>query len=406
MSKSFKTLISLFLLLFCFSSTITAQTKKGYDISISLKEKATKEPIIMATCVLHPIGSYAATDLDGKAVIKNIPEGNYQLEVTYVGFETLKTSLVVKKNLHLDLSMQETSLALKEVTVVARQNVSGTSTSSVIGRQAIDHLQASSLADVMQLMPGALMGNADLTSKQNVQIRQLSNNNTAAFGSGVVIDGVPMSNNGQMAQGDFSATAFAGSDLRQMSADDIDEVEVIRGIPSAEYGDLTSGMVVVHSKIGVTPWQVKGKVNPGLMNYSLGKGLRMNQWGVLNVNVDYAQAWGDPRQTTRSYDRYNFSVGYGVDITKKWHTDTKVRYSLGKDWSGKDPDAMQDGTESKNKNQSISLTHNGKLSLDLPLARTIAYTLGIVCRHEQRTDPYHHRHGDGLLQHPVGEQLV
>lgn len=44
-----KTLISLFLLLFCFSSTVTAQTKKGYDISISLKEKATKEPIIMAT---------------------------------------------------------------------------------------------------------------------------------------------------------------------------------------------------------------------------------------------------------------------------------------------------------------------------------------------------------------------
>lgn len=378
MKKTVRTLIPLFLLLFCFSCHITAQTKKGYDITISLKEKATKEPIIMATCVLNPLGAYAATDMDGKAVIKNIPEGNYQIEVTYVGFETLKTSLVVKKSLDLDLFMQETTLALKEVTVVARQNVSGTSTSSVIGRQAIDHLQASSLADVMQLMPGALMGNADMTSKQNIQIRQLSNNNTAAFGSGVVIDGVPMSNNGQMAQGDFSATAFAGSDLRQMSADDIDEVEVIRGIPSAEYGDLTSGLVVVHSKIGVTPWQVKGKVNPGLMNYSLGKGLRMNQLGVLNVNVDYAQAWGDPRQKTRSYDRYNFSVGYGVDITKKWHTDTKVRYSLGKDWSGKDPDAVQDGTESKNKNQSISLTHNGKLSLDLPLARTVAYTLGIT----------------------------
>ncbi|MBR5350117.1 MAG: TonB-dependent receptor, partial [Prevotella sp.] len=261
MKKTVRTLIPLFLLLFCFSCHITAQTKKGYDITISLKEKATKEPIIMATCVLNPLGAYAATDMDGKAVIKNIPEGNYQLEVTYVGFETLKTSLVVKKNLHLDLSMQETSLALKEVTVVARQNVSGTSTSSVIGRQAIDHLQASSLADVMQLMPGALMGNADLTSQQNIQIRQLSNNNTAAFGSSVVVDGVPISNNGQMAQGDFSATSFAGSDLRQMSADDIDEVEVIRGIPSAEYGDLTSGMVVVHSKIGVTPWQVKGKVN-------------------------------------------------------------------------------------------------------------------------------------------------
>ena len=58
--------------------------------------------------------------------------------------------------------------------------------------------------------------------------------------------------------------------LPPSSAIHVEGVEVVRGIPSAEYGDLTSGMVVVHSKIGVTPWQLKGKVNPGLMNYSLG----------------------------------------------------------------------------------------------------------------------------------------
>ncbi|EXY31053.1 tonB-dependent Receptor Plug domain protein, partial [Bacteroides fragilis str. 3397 T10] len=81
------------------------------------------------------------------------------------------------------------------------------------------------------------------------------------------MDGVPMSNNGTLSQGGFSSTAFVGTDLRQISADDIESVEVIRGIPSAEYGDLTSGLVVVHSKIGQTPWQIKGKINPGTMNY-------------------------------------------------------------------------------------------------------------------------------------------
>ena len=377
MSKSFKTLISLFLLLFCFSSTIPAQTKKGYDISISLKEKATKEPIIMATCVLHPIGSYAATDLDGKAVIKNIPEGNYQLEVTYVGFETLKTSLVVKKNLHLDLSMQETSLALKEVTVVARQNVSGTSTSSVIGRQAIDHLQASSLADVMQLLPGQLIDRPDLTQQQGLQLRTLQNNSTMAFGTSIVVDGVPMSNNGDVSQGAFSGTAFAGTDLRQVSADNIDEVEVIRGIPSAEYGDLTSGLVVVHSKVGVTPWQVKAKINPGLQNYSVGKGVRMGKAGIINANLDYAKAWGDPRQKTRSFDRYTANVGWGYDISRKWHIDTKLRFMQAKDWTGNDPDAIQDGTESESKSTTFGLTHNGKIQMDKPVMRSLKYTLGI-----------------------------
>ena len=366
------------LLLFLLPSSLSAQQgRRGYAVSLNVSERATKEPVVMATCQLEPIGIYAVTDMEGNATLKDIPEGSYTLTVSYVGFETIRQPLKVSKSLTLRLRMEESSLALKEVTVTARQNASGTSTSSIIGRQAIDHLQATSLADVMQLIPGHLMGNVDMTAQQNLQIRQLSNNATAAFGASVIVDGVPMSNNGNVTQGDFSATAFTGTDLRQVSADDIEEVEVVRGIPSAEYGDLTSGLVVVHSKIGVTPWQVKGKVNPGLMNYSLGKGLRMNRAGVLNFNLDYAQAWGDPRQKTRSYDRYNLSAGYGIDLSRRWHTDTKLRYTLGKDWNGNDPDAIQDGTESKNKNQTLSLTHNGKITLDRHFARNISYTVGL-----------------------------
>ena len=373
MMKFTKTIFTLLLLTLC----LTAAAQKTHTIELTVTEKATREPVIMATVQLQPIGVYAVTDLQGKAKLTGVPAGQYTMTVSYVGFETVKQPLRVNSNVRLKLQMTETSLALNEVTVVARQNASGTSTSSIIGRQAIDHLQATSLADVMQLVPGHLMGNVDLTSQQNLQVRQLSNNNTAAFGASVVVDGVPISNNGSVAQGDFSATAFAGTDLRQVSADDIDEVEVVRGIPSAEYGDLSSGMVVVHSKVGVTPWQVKGKVNPGLMNYSVGKGLRMDKAGVLNFNLDYAQAWGDPRQKTRSYDRYSLSAGYGIDISRRWHTDTKLRYSMAKDWSGKDPDAIQDGTESKNRNQTFSLTHNGKIKVDRLLSRNISYTVGL-----------------------------
>ena len=378
MKNLLKTLGAFLVMLFFAIGNATAQQANGYDIRITLTDKASKEPIIMATCVLNPLGSHAVTDISGKAVIKNIPRGRYVLEITYVGYEPLKKEIMVDKPLNLPITLTETSLALSEVTVVARQNASGTSTSSVIGRQAIDHLQASSLADVMQLIPGHIMGNTDMTSNQQLQLREISANNiTNRFGTGVIMDGVPLSNNGAVSQGDFSASSAIGTDMRQISADDINEVEVIRGIPSAEYGDLTSGLVVVHSKIGVTPWQFKGKVNPSLMNYSLGKGLRMNKYGVLNFNLDYAQAWGDPRQKTRSFNRYTFSAGYGVDITRKWHTDTKFRFLYGKDWSGNDPDALDDGTESKNQNTVFSLTHNGKLSLDKPLARSVSYTLGL-----------------------------
>lgn len=367
---------SIILILTLLSSVIaSAQNQK---ISVSVTERTTREPIIMATVMLEPSGQATVTDMNGHATLGNVPQGRYTMIVRYVGFEPYRQAInVTNRDLDLKVSLTESSLALKEVTVTAKTRESGASTSSVIGRQAIDHLQATSLADVMQLLPGLLIDRPDLTQQQGLQLRTLQNNSTMAFGTSIVVDGVPMSNNGDVSQGAFSGTAFAGTDLRQVSADNINEVEVVRGIPSAEYGDLTSGLVIVHSKVGVTPWQVKAKINPALENFSVGKGFALAKAGIINANVDYAKAWGDPRQKTRSYDRYTANIGWGYDLTRRWHTDTKLRFMQAKDWSGNDPDAQQDGTESKSKSTTIGLTHNGRLQLDMPLARSLKYTLGV-----------------------------
>ncbi len=363
------------------ATTASAQLKtdaKGYTISFTVTEKGTAESIMMASCNLNPLGAFTVTNIDGKASFTNIPQGKYTLEISYVGFEKYQTMLDVNGNQNLKIVMTPTSLALKEVVVTAQRKSSGASTTSVINRQAIDHLQASSLADVMQLIPGMKMGNTDMTQQSNLQLRTLVNNNTSAFGSSIVVDGMPMSNNATLTQGGFSSTAFTGTDLRQISADNIDNVEVVRGIPSAEYGDLTSGLVIVHSKVGVTPWQLKGKINPELQNYSLGKGFNLQHAGIFNFNFDYAKAWGDPRQKTRSYGRYTLNMGYGLDINKKWHTDTKLRLFYANDWNGKDPDAVNDGTENSSKNYTFNLTHNGRISFNMPLMRTLAYTFGVT----------------------------
>ena len=359
-----------------FAVTASAQ---NYKVHVTVTEKASHEPVIMGTVVLDPSGQTAVTDMKGQVTLSNVPAGRYTLIARYVGFEPCRLSVnVTNRDLNLKAELVESSLALKEVTVTAKTRESGASTSSVIGRQAIDHLQATSLADVMQLIPGQLMDRPDLTQQQGLQLRTLQNNSTMAFGTSIVVDGMPMSNNGSVSQGAFSGTAFSGTDLRQVSADNIDEVEVIRGIPSAEYGDMTSGLVVVHSKVGVTPWQVKAKINPGLQNYSVGKGVRMGKAGIINANLDYAKAWGDPRQKTRSYDRYTANVGWGYDISRKWHADTKLRFMQAKDWSGKDPDAVQDGTESKSTSTTFGLTHNGKIQMELPLMRSLKYTAGLT----------------------------
>ena len=384
-------------LLFLFAAVGVSAQKSGHTLRLSVTDGSTGEAVVMGTVELLPSGAATTTDLKGEAVLTNVPSGRYTLRLRYVGMETIETAVSVERDMTMTYRMTPTSLALREVTVTAQQKESGASTASVVGRQAIDHLQATSLADVMQLIPGQLMGNHDLTQQANLQLRTLVNNNTAAFGSSVIVDGMPMSNNGQLTQGQFSATAFTGTDLRQVSADDIDNVEIIRGIPSAEYGDLTSGLVVVHSRVGVTPLQVKAKINPGLQNYSVGKGLSLGSAGVLNVSGDYAKAWGDPRQKTRSYDRYTVNVGWGYDFTKKWHADTKVRFMQAKDWTGNDPDALDDGTQSKNKTTTVGVTHNGRIRLDKALARSLKYTIGLSLTQTDNTNTSYVANSTGLL---------
>ena len=85
-----------------------------------------------------------------------------------------------------------------------------------------------------------------------------------ALGATIIQDGSPLSNNANLQAmhpavlgnlGALGGTASPGGglDTRNISLENIESVEVIRGIPSAEYGDLTSGAVLVKSKAGKTP---------------------------------------------------------------------------------------------------------------------------------------------------------
>lgn len=113
----------------------------------------------------------------------------------------------------------------------------------------------------MQLLPGALTRNPNLNTPAQFTIRSASYHNaTNALGTAIVVDGLRMNNNTNLQQtglGDggalFNSTALSGFDVRQLSPSSIESVEVIRGVPSARYGDVTSGVVLVQSKAGVQP---------------------------------------------------------------------------------------------------------------------------------------------------------
>ncbi|MDZ7763810.1 MAG: TonB-dependent receptor plug domain-containing protein [Melioribacteraceae bacterium] len=70
----------------------------------------------------------------------------------------------------------------------------------------------------------------------------------SSLGTQVIIDGVPVSNTANLQAGIGYSTAGSGVDLRLIPAENIESVEIIRGVPSVKYGDLVDGAVIVKSK--------------------------------------------------------------------------------------------------------------------------------------------------------------
>ena len=362
-------------LLFPGNSARAQNRAKSLTLQLTIVSDTDKQPVAGAACLLTDYGIFAITDAEGRARLEKVPVGDATLSVQMLGFEDFAEMFRFRNDSTFTVTIQESTLALEEVVVTAKPSAAGSSTSSNIGRMAIDHLQATSLKDVMQLIPGQLMSSSDMTSEAKITIRSASDNSANnAFGTSIMVDGVPVSDNTSL-----GTNAGTGVDLRQISADNIESVEVIRGIPSAEYGDLTSGAVVVNTKAGYTPFEVRTKLNPTTLNTSFGKGWKFSKdAGSLNVNADYARASGDPRTKNRSFDRISGGVTYSNTVGRIWSSTTKVNFSSIIDLRTADPDLLVEGTETGQEQYSLRLSHNGRLSLNKPLSRSLTYALGLT----------------------------
>lgn len=118
MKKMNKQLI-LTLLLLLVSHAMFAGTLKG-----TIKDKATQEGLIGATIRLVETSRGTVTDLDGNFCLENLSEGNYTLEVKYIGYRSiLQTQRIVQnKTVELHFLLETDSHTLDDVVITARAN--------------------------------------------------------------------------------------------------------------------------------------------------------------------------------------------------------------------------------------------------------------------------------------------
>jgi len=215
---------SCYLHIFCYliwsSATLFAQSTSLEGI---ITDKNTGEPLISATLKIGNTGTI--TDFNGQYSMELAP-GNYQIEATYIGYETYTTSVLITSNTAnvLDISLAETVNLLQTATVTTgryEKSLGETTISlEILKSDLIESTNATSIDNALEKIPGVniLGGQANIRGGSGF-----------SYGAGsrvlVLVNDLP------------ALQADAGfPNWGDLPVENIEQVEVVKGAASALYG--------------------------------------------------------------------------------------------------------------------------------------------------------------------------
>jgi hypothetical protein len=223
-------------------------------------------------------GTYygAATDVNGSFRIGGISEGNYTVKVSFIGYKTMQyTGIAIEgnKTKQLNVKLEESVLTLgQDVIVVGDKplvDVEETQSKKTISKEDIDASVVENISDIISQQAGVVK------SDNAIHIR-----GGRSYENAFLLDGVSV-------QDPLAGTGFG----LQLSANAIEEVEVITGGYNAEFGQATSGVVNVKTREG-------GDRYNGYLSYKRDNFGNKSSYHVFNTDVAEANLSGPEPLTT------------------------------------------------------------------------------------------------------------
>jgi hypothetical protein len=372
---------------------VHAQVPTKISIEGVVTDFDTKEPLTGCVVTIQQFSLWAVTNDAGKFRFISVPTGILDIEVSYIGYEKLVYNLNVSQGItNLQLRVKPTSLALDQVVVTATQG-GRLNTSTRIDRQAMEHIQATTVKGYLDLLPGAVMKTTYLKDPSIISLRDIiegstvgsgnSNNSNSvnAFGTNIIVDGASMNDKASIS-GNYVTRVQSGSsgfDTRQLSINDVESIEVITGVASAEYGDLNSGAVVIKTRAGRTPFEFSARTNPDSKMFSLSKGIQLGKKsGFLNIGTEYTKAFDNIRTDERAYDREGFNARYSNTFNNN-RTPISFNFSvsgyMSQGSTNNDPDKVVADELYELKNQSMTFNANGTWQINKPWLTALRYNV-------------------------------
>lgn len=180
----------------------------------------------------------AISDDAGDYVVINVPVGKYSVKCSYVGFDPvlqIEVNVSADVTTNLDFRLKETGgIKTEEIEVISKRNtINPDQSGKIIGKDYIENTGIRGIENLASKTAGVVQ---DERGGQ-VNIRGGRTNETA-----IIIDGVLTSN-----PLDGTSTAYVSNNLLQ-------ELAVLTGGFSAEYGNVLSGVINVTTKSGGTTY--------------------------------------------------------------------------------------------------------------------------------------------------------
>jgi len=220
------------LALIFFSSNIYANTG---SIRGKIIEEKTNEAVIGVNVIVKGTYKGAASDIDGNYHITGLAEGDYDIEISSIGYKIkLYTGIKVTRNstTKLDIKLEASVLAFgQEVVVIGKKPLYQPDLTSSLHRLRSDEIEnkiADSIDDLLETQAGIVKVDDEIHIRGGRADENL-----------YIID--------RVATKDPLTGRSYGVFL---SVDAIDEIEVITGGFNAEYGQAMSGIIEVKTKEG------------------------------------------------------------------------------------------------------------------------------------------------------------
>lgn len=345
----------------CLSISVSAQNK-----NVVIKGTITDDEnkgLEFASIFCEETQLYALTDGKGNFTITiPIHLSQVNIKATAVGRLSVERKIDSKDfSTRVNIILLERSLKLKEVEVNLSYGKSKNSISSItFDEEAIERVQAFSLMDVLNTLPGKQLSAPNINAPQTLTLRNTLGGTYGlnnSLGIPIIMDGVRISNDGNMQSrpvtqrgmggsalpatsgGNTSDVPFTGIDLREIPVESIEKIEVIQGVASAEYGELTDGAIIIERKAGKSPLQFTTNINGGSTNFSLNKGFNLpHKLGGLTTDFNYAISNVDPRDKVQEYKRYGGSVRWQYSPVSFLRNKFSIDYNRKIDNAKLDPD--------------------------------------------------------------------